>query len=100
MILTKASRQAISALAQMAEVLGNAHSQHVTAAPMTCMLCPSLTAAMERTLSCLQALPVMMDRTVQLGKESEFCFEASIWLQVACFVNSCGSVVLLRALPV
>ncbi|KAK9811376.1 hypothetical protein WJX72_002779 [[Myrmecia] bisecta] len=74
-VLGKAVKHCITALEHMREVLRSAGSQRVLAAPMARMLCPQLFVAQEAVLACLDTLPGLLDRTMQLGRENEFYFE-------------------------
>ena len=80
-ILSKASKQAISAIMQMAEVVASSSSRRICSAPMTRMICPQLWPALEAVTSCVQSIPVLIERTMQLGRENEFFFEVRFLMQ-------------------
>ena len=82
-ILSKASKQAISAIMQMAEVVASSSSRRICSAPMTRMICPQLWPALEAVTSCVQSIPVLIERTMQLGRENEFFFEVRFLMQSA-----------------
>lgn len=76
-LLGKACKQGISSLRQMGGELGAEASQKVCGVPITRMLCPGLLHHLNSTLACLEAIPIMLDRTMQIGRENEFYFEVA-----------------------
>lgn len=91
-ILSKASKQAISAIMQMAEVVASSSSRRICSAPMTRMICPQLWLTLEAVTSCVQSIPVLIERTMQLGRENEFFFEVGFLMKRS---KACTSTVLL-----
>lgn len=79
-LLVKACKQAVSSLAQMGSVLTGANSRHVCAVSITRMLCPDLTHQLDTAVSCLDKVPIILERTLQVGRENEFYFEVILWL--------------------
>ncbi|KAL3159544.1 hypothetical protein ABBQ38_009960 [Trebouxia sp. C0009 RCD-2024] len=74
-LLVKACKQAVSSLAQMGDVLTGANSRPVCAVSITRMLCPDLTHQLDTAVSCLEKVPIILERTLQVGRENEFYFE-------------------------
>lgn len=78
-LLGKACKQAVSSLAQMRAVLTGPSSKamHVCGVSTTRMLCPDLIHQLDKAVQCLENIPIILDRTLQLGRENEFYFEVS-----------------------
>lgn len=74
-LLGKACKQAISSLGHMAAELRAEASQRVCGVPITRMLCPGLLQQLNTALACLETIPVILERTMQIGRENEFYFE-------------------------
>ena len=81
-LLGKACKQVVSSLAQMRGVLASANSKasHVCGVSTTRMLCPDLVHQLDTAVQCLDNIPIILDRTLQLGRENEFYFEVMLWL--------------------
>lgn len=81
-LLGKACKQAVSSLAQMRGALTSANSKasHVCAVSTTRMLCPDLVHQLDTAVQCLENIPIILERTLQLGRENEFYFEVMLWL--------------------
>lgn len=81
-LLGKACKQAVSSLAQMRGALASANSKasHVCAVSTTRMLCPDLVHQLDTAEQCLENIPIILERTLQLGRENEFYFEVMLWL--------------------
>ena len=77
-LLGKACKQAVSSLSQMGRELGAEASQKVCGVPITRMLCPGLLHHLHSALACLETIPIMLDRTLQIGRENEFYFEVAL----------------------
>lgn len=80
-LLGKACKQAVSSLAQMRGVLASPSSRasHVCGVSTTRMLCPDLVHQLDTAVQCLENIPIILDRTLQLGRENEFYFEVMLW---------------------
>ena len=76
-LLGKACKQAISSLEHMSAELRAEPSQRVCGVPITRMLCPSLLQQLNATLALLETIPIILERTMQIGRENEFYFEVS-----------------------
>ena len=74
-LLGKACKQAISSLGHMAAELRNDVSQQVCGVHITRMLCPGLLQQLNTSLACLETIPIILERTMQIGRENEFFFE-------------------------
>ena len=79
-LLVKACKQAVSSLAQMGDVLTGANSRPVCAVSITRMLCPDLIHQLDTAVSCLEKVPIILERTLQVGRENEFYFEVMLGL--------------------
>ena len=92
-LLGKACKQAVSSLAQMRGVLTGPSSRamHVCGVSTTRMLCPDLIHQLDTAVQCLENIPIILDRTLQLGRENEFYFEVMLWLQ-SCYCHCMQSV--------
>ena len=82
-LLGKACKQAVSSLAQMRGVLAGANSKasYVCGVSTTRMLCPDLIHQLDTAVQCLENIPIILERTLQIGRENEFYFEVMLWLQ-------------------
>lgn len=76
-LLGKACKQAVSSLEHMSAELRADASQRVCGVPITRMLCPSLLQQLNASLALLETIPVMLERTMQIGRENEFYFEVN-----------------------
>ena len=74
-LLGKACKQAMGSLGQMSSVVAADNSRHVCSVSTTRMLCPDLIHQLDTAVTCLQNIPVILERTLQLGRENEFFFE-------------------------
>lgn len=74
-LLGKACKQAVSSLAQMGSVLADDNSRHVCGVSTTRMLCPDLIHQLDIAVRCLKNIPIILERTLQVGRENEFYFE-------------------------
>lgn len=74
-LLGKACKQAMGSLGQMSSVVAADNSRHVCSVSTTRMLCPDLIHQLDTAVTCLQNIPVILERTLQLGRENEFYFE-------------------------
>ena len=91
-LLGKACKQAVSSLAQMGAVLAGDNSRHVCGVSTTRMLCPDLIHQLHVAVRCLENIPIILERTLQVGRENEFYFEVSLtrswrsdWLAAECW---------------
>lgn len=76
-LLGKACKQAMSSLGQMSAVLAADGSRHVCGVSTTRMLCPNLTHQLDTAVTCLANIPIILEKTIQLGRENEFFFEVT-----------------------
>ena len=74
-LLGKACKQASSSLHQMSTLLAADDSRRVCSVSITHMLCPDLLRQLDMTVTCLDNVPIILERTLQLGRENEFFFE-------------------------
>ena len=77
-LLGKACKQAGSSLHQMNTVLAADNSRRVCSVSITHMLCPDLVRQLDMAIMCLDDIPIMLERTLQLGRENEFFFEVEL----------------------
>lgn len=77
-LLGKACKQVVSSLAQMGAVLSGDNSRHVCGVSTTRMLCPDLIHQLDVAVRCLGNIPIILERTLQVGRENEFYFEVSL----------------------
>lgn len=76
-LLGKACKQVMSSLGQMSAVLAADSSRHVCGVSTTRMLCPNLTHQLDTAVTCLANIPIILEKTIQLGRENEFFFEVT-----------------------
>ena len=76
-LLGKACKQAVNSLAQMGSVLSGETSRHVCGISTTRMLCPDLIHQLDLAVRCLDNIPIILERTLQVGRENEFYFEVT-----------------------
>lgn len=76
-LLGKACKQAIRSLGHTAAELQTEASQRVCGVPITRMLCPGLLQQLTTALASLETIPVVLERTMQIGRENDFYFEVS-----------------------
>ncbi len=105
-LLEKACKQAMSSLGQMSAVLAADSSRHVCGVSTTRMLCPNLTHQLDTAVACLGNIPIILEKTIQLGRENEFFFEVTsntalsalgaltsaccvLWLSPDCLLHTC-----------
>ena len=87
-MLGKAAKQAMSSLAQMGGVLAGDTSRHVCGVAITRMLCPDLIHQLDTAVRCLENIPIILERTLQIGRENEFYFEVWLIPCASCLVSN------------
>lgn len=88
-LLGKACKQAMSSLSQMSTVLAADSSRHVCSVSTTRMLCPDLTHQLDTVVTCLANIPLILERTIQLGRENEYFFEVTQQDLATCHLLTC-----------
>lgn len=88
-LVGKACKQAISSLGQMSTVLAADNSRHVCGVSTTRMLCPDLIHQLDTAVTCLGSIPIILERTIQLGRENEFFFEVLPAAVVSSYADAC-----------